>query len=527
MMNHPSPLERLVHAISSTHDVDGLLRATIALFVDLTGADVGVIRVSDRDVLRSRAAVGLDEEVAAGFTSPFETVEARATPRWQRLPVEDRRVSDFMRHAGVRTAYWLSLPHETLPLGVCLGSSDMGDVPVERVAVLEALGPHAASAIGRLHTSELAEATLRERDRVLADIAHDLKNSIHAVTLSALVLEQRMEAGSPLRATMDRITRNTRRATRVVESLLSSSIIEAGKLVLHQGVLDSTELILSATEAQQDAGVRSSIVVTTDLTPGLPPVRGDRERLLEVFDNLVGNALKFTKPNGTITVGAARRDAHVLFWVKDTGTGIPPDELTHVFERYWQAKSGDRKGTGLGLSICKGIVEAHGGRIWAESSSGRGTTMLFTLPVVEVSPPVASDAVVNVLLVDDRRENLHALEAILEGQGYRTITAGSGQEALHAALQFELSLVLLDIEMPDMNGFEIASHLKRVKRTKSIPIIFITAHGEDPEQIHRAYAAGGVDYLVKPLDPEIVRRKVAVFAELHRRRMQRDVDTAP
>ena len=153
--------------------------------------------------------------------------------------------------------------------------------------------------------------------------------------------------------------------------------------------------------------------------------------------------------------------------------------------------------------------------------------MLFTLPVLEIRPPAESRAVVNVLIVDDRAENLQALEAILDGQGYRTITAASGQEALHVALQEDLSVVLLDIEMPEMNGFEIARHLKLVRRTKSIPIIFVTAHGEEPEQVYRAYAAGAADYLVKPLDPEIVRRKVAVFAELGRRRAPRDTGPPP
>jgi signal transduction histidine kinase/CheY-like chemotaxis protein len=521
--SHPSPLERLFHAVSSTQGVDDLLRAVIALFVEVSGTDVGVIRVADRDGLCSRASVGLDEEVDAGFTSPFETLEERATvTKLLRLPVEDQRVSQFMRHACVRAAYWFSLPHDTLRLGACLGSRNTEDIPVERAAVLEVLGTHAAHAIARLHAFETLEEALRQRDQILADIAHDLKNSINAVALSATVLDQRLEPFSPHRATIDRIARNTHRAASVVESLLSSSVIEAGRLVLRQGALEPAELVLSAAETQQDAGVGAGVVIATDLTPGLPPVRGDRERLLEVFDNLVGNALKFTKANGSITVGAAPRGDHVLFWVRDTGTGIPPEQLTHVFERYWRAKPGDRRGTGLGLSICKGIIEAHGGRIWAESTPGRGTTMLFSLPVVEARPAIESDIAVNVLLVDDRPENLHALDAILDGQGYRTITAVTGQEALHVALQEELSVVLLDVEMPDMNGFEIARHLKLVKRTKSIPIIFITAHGDDPEQIHRAYAAGGADYLVKPLDPEIVRRKVAVLVELGRRRAPHD-----
>jgi CheY-like chemotaxis protein len=414
-----------------------------------------------------------------------------------------------------------------VPVAACLGYRRPYELDGERAALLEALATSAATAVGRLHAFNSLQRSIQEREQVLADIAHDLKNSIHAVALSTEVLEQRLESASPLRSTLNRIARNTHRAATIVENLLSNSVIEAGKLVLREVALEPAELVLSVAEAQQDAGVGAKVLVTTDLTPGLPHVRADRERLCEVFDNLVGNALKFTKAGGTISLGAAPRDDHVLFWVKDTGTGIPNEDIARVFERYFRAKRGERKGSGLGLTICKGIVEAHGGRIWAESTAGEGTTMLFTLPVVDTEVRTQSEGMPRILLVDDRASNLQALEAILEGQNYRLLKAASGQEALRTALQEELSVVVLDIDMPEMNGFEVAAHLKLAKRTRSIPIIFVTAYGDDTEQIYRAYAAGGADYMVKPLDPEIVRRKVAVFAELGRGRARRRSDPAP
>jgi signal transduction histidine kinase/ActR/RegA family two-component response regulator len=520
MNDSRSALERLFVVTASSRGVDELLLRTIELLVDVAGMDVGVIRVDDRVELRSRASVGLDDEVRGGFTCPTESVEVRHAGALRRLSMDDPRVSDVMRGAGIQAAYWLALPHDTLSMAACFGSRENRDIALERVRVLEALARPAGSAIERFLAHQALEEKLRERDRALADIAHDLKNSINAVALSTTVLDQRLEAGSSLRSTVDRIARNTRRAARVVESLLSTSLIEAGKLVLQQEALEPAELVLYTIELYQDAGVGAGIVLASDLTPGLPLVRADRERLQEVFDNLVGNALKYTKTGGAITVGAAPRDDHVVFWVKDTGAGIPPEELPRVFDRYWRAKPGDGKGTGLGLGICRGILDAHGGRIWAESTPGHGTTILFTVPAVETRQPAGSVEVPNVLLVDDRPENLQALEAILDGQSYRTLTASSGKQALHIALQEELSLVLLDVEMPEMDGFETATHLKLVKRTKSIPIVFVTAHGEDPERVYQAYAAGGADYLVKPLDPEIVRRKVAVFTELGRRRIR-------
>jgi signal transduction histidine kinase len=112
----------------------------------------------------------------------------------------------------------------------------------------------------------------------------------------------------------------------------------------------------------------------------IPDIWGDRDRLLQVFENLIGNAIKFTKPGGRITVGAASRDHQVIFRVADTGSGIAPENLPHVFDRFWQATRANRQGAGLGLPITKGIVEVHGGRIWVESTPNRGTTFSFTIP---------------------------------------------------------------------------------------------------------------------------------------------------
>ena len=113
---------------------------------------------------------------------------------------------------------------------------------------------------------------------------------------------------------------------------------------------------------------------------GLPEVWGEHDRLLQVFENLIGNAIKFSTAGGLITVGAASRDQEVLFWVADTGPGIAPGSLPHVFDRFWQATKGDRRGAGLGLPIAKGIVEAHGGHLWVESTLGRGSIFFFSLP---------------------------------------------------------------------------------------------------------------------------------------------------
>jgi len=368
----------------------------------------------------------------------------------------------------------------------------------------------------RAENEALLEA-VRARDMVLSIVAHDLRNPLNVISLAANSLLQRMPT-SAARRPAERIVRSALRAERMVRDLLSITALETGQFALDVKAVEPSALILSALESQQGVAAEASVILATDLSPDLPPVHGDDERLLEVLENLMGNAIKFTDAGGTVTVGAKARGNEVLVWVRDSGRGIAPGELGHIFDRFWQARKKERRGIGLGLSICQGIIKAHGGSIWAESTLGAGTTLWFTVPVAERDQPQTTQrAVANILLVDDRLENLISLKSILERPDYNLVAAQSGKDALELVLRHNFAVALIDIAMPGMNGFDVAGHLKELRRSRDIPIIFVTAFGNDPEEIHRAYAAGGADYLVKPLDPEIVRKKVAVFVELGRR----------
>ncbi len=363
---------------------------------------------------------------------------------------------------------------------------------------------------------ERLEEAVRSRDTVLSVVAHDLRNPLGVISIAANTLLQRLP-GPSSRRPVERIIRSAQRADRMVRDLLAISAIETGQLSLDAKPTGTADLLFAAVESQQNVAAEASIIIGTDLSPDVPPIQADEERLLEVLENLIGNAFKFTGQRGSITVGAARKDDKVTIWVKDSGAGIAPEQMPHIFDRFWQAKKKERRGMGLGLSISKAIVEAHGGQIWAESTLGMGTTVFFTIPAAPERPVKRRGEVASILLVDDRPENLLSLKAILERPDYHLVTARSGEEALALVLRERFSVALIDIAMPGMNGLEVAQHLKELERSSSIPIIFVTAFGNDPEEIHRAYAAGGADYLVKPLDPEIVRKKVAVFVELGRR----------
>jgi signal transduction histidine kinase len=159
-------------------------------------------------------------------------------------------------------------------------------------------------------------------------------------------------------------------------------VIEAGRLGVDLTTLSPLQLVNEAVETQRPLAAASSLELTLALPHELPQVWADHDRLLQVFENLIGNALKFTAPGGRITVGAMPAEQHVVFWVADSGKGIAPENLPHVFDPFWQASARERRlGAGLGLPITKGIVEAHGGSIWVESVLGQGTTLYFTVPV--------------------------------------------------------------------------------------------------------------------------------------------------
>jgi CheY-like chemotaxis protein len=363
----------------------------------------------------------------------------------------------------------------------------------------------------------LTEA-VHARDHAAAVVAHDIRNPIGVISQSADLLLRTLE-DPQARKHAQRIADAAQRVAGLVNDLLDVAAIEEGQFSIERRQVDLSKIVLAVLESQQALAAQGSIIISADLSPELLSLQADKRRIHEVLENLIGNAIKFTPTGASITVGAKRQGGEALVWVKDTGAGIAQKDVPNLFDRFWQARKADRSGSGLGLTICKAIVEAHGGRIWLETALGAGTTVFFTLPM-PVSHPVedATSAPANVLLVDDLPENLAALQAILEQPGYRLLTARSGTEALRIALREQLSVALIDIVMPDMDGLEVATNLKTLDRCRDVPILFVTALGNDPKEIHRAYEAGCADYLVKPLDPEIVKKKVAVFVNLSRRR---------
>jgi len=246
----------------------------------------------------------------------------------------------------------------------------------------EALAHRAALAIEQARLYRVAQRALEARDEVLGIVAHDLRNPLSTiVTQAELLKHHRGEQELRFRDVALSIHRSAVRMSRMIEDLLDITRVEAGHFLVERSRVPVSQLICDAIEAQESIAAAASVDLRLEVAHDVPDVWADRDRLLQVFDNLVGNALKFTPPGGHIRVGAAAlNEDEVQFWVADTGIGVSAEDLPHVFDRFWQAHKGERRGTGLGLTIVKGIIEAHAGRIWVESAMGKGTTFFFALP---------------------------------------------------------------------------------------------------------------------------------------------------
>ncbi len=250
-------------------------------------------------------------------------------------------------------------------------------------AVLTQLAQMCSVALENAWLYKAAQDATRARDDLVAIVSHDLRNPLHTIGMAAGVL---LEIAPPVdrrltsRRQVEVIQRAANRANRLISDLLDVARIQAGGLVVEPATVEVQSLVQEAVDAATPLATGGNLTVEREVAEDVATVCADRDRVLQVFGNLTGNAIKFTPKGGRITIRAETDGHEVKFAVCDTGPGIPPEHLPHVFDRYWQAKSTAKLGTGLGLSIAKGIVEAHGGRIWVESKPGDGASFIFTLP---------------------------------------------------------------------------------------------------------------------------------------------------
>ncbi|MDP2345192.1 MAG: PAS domain S-box protein [Deltaproteobacteria bacterium] len=278
----------------------------------------------------------------------------------------------------------------TLPLiarGEVLGAfaflaSQPGRYGDRELAMATEIARRAALAIDNARLFTTAQRAIAARERVLGMVAHDLRNPLSALRLQGELLRRRGEPERRSERPAAIIARSVQRMEHLIQEILDVTRLEGGALSVATRALPVGSLVVDIADAQRPLAEKAGLELAIDVAPDLPDVWGDQDQLDRVFENLIGNATKFTRRGGRITLGASRHgDDEVLFRVSDTGAGIAAADLPHLFEQFWQGANAKHRGAGMGLLIAKGIIEAHGGRIWVESTIDVGSTFFITLPV--------------------------------------------------------------------------------------------------------------------------------------------------
>jgi len=256
------------------------------------------------------------------------------------------------------------------------------------LAFAEEIAHRAALAIDNARLYQHATSATRTRDELIAVVSHDLKNPLATMVTTAELLARSEAPDEKRRRWVESLRKSADAMKHLIEDLLDIARIEAGRLTIEKQRCAVGALLDEALDLMQPLAQQKRLRIERQVPGREVYVRCDRPRILRVLSNLIGNSIKFTSESGAITIRAELADREVRFSVTDTGSGIAADEVPHIFERFWQARKTARLGAGLGLAIAKGIVEAHGGQIWAQSEAGKGSTFFFTLPLGDPEDPV-------------------------------------------------------------------------------------------------------------------------------------------
>lgn len=376
--------------------------ATLACLIVPNLAEMVVIDIAN-GVLRRAAAVHRDNRLAERLAKQIglvhktipEVLSRIMESREARLIGASPELEEYVfgaRGEANQAMMVVPLVSRGQTLGVMIAvASETKPFRSDDVQLFVELARHASLTIDNARLYLESQQAVRAREEVLAIVSHDLRNPLHSVMLAASLLETSDSLSSEEdREQIETISLSVKRMSRLIEDLLDVTRLEGGKrLPVQPAPVEASSLLVEAYEMFKAQVAACGIALERRAAENLPPVHADRHRVMQVFSNLIGNSLKFTPPGGTISVGADAWGGEVLFTVADTGPGIPNEHLVDIFSPYWQAKRAERLGAGLGLPIAKGIVEAHGGRIWVESQPDAGTKFFFTLPVAN---PVTSTA---------------------------------------------------------------------------------------------------------------------------------------
>lgn len=401
-------------------------------------------------------------------------------------------------------------------LALHIGSAEAADA---RQAAQRAHQLAAALDAARASAAELNRQLRIEhqhKDEFLAMLAHELRNPLAPVLTGIDILGRIAPQDTARRDRQLQIMhRQMQQLTHLVDDLLDVSRVSRGLIELRREVLPLDEVLAAAVEATRPLLVSRRHTLEREAAPSGFHISGDRVRLVQVFSNLLGNAAKYTQPNGHIDIKASRAGSAVRVSIRDDGAGIPREMLQDIFEMFRQVPGSlDRApgGLGIGLTLVRTLVELHGGAVEAQSEGpGHGSTFIVSLPLVETdaprveqkerpAPPVVS---LHVLVVDDNLDAAETLGEMLRMMGAEVRIAHDGAEALHAAASgTPPDLVLLDIGLPGMDGYETAREWRRRFGTRA-RLVALTGYGSDEDR-RRSLRSGFNGHLVKPVTAEVI-----------------------
>jgi PAS domain S-box-containing protein len=390
----------------------------------------------------------------------------------------------------------------------------------EEVRLVDILIRTAGVAIERRRAEDALREADRRKDEFLATLAHELRNPLAPMRNALQVIQLAADDAGAVRQAREMMERQMRHMVRLVDDLLDVSRITRGKLDLRKQRVDVAAVARAAVEASRPlidaAGHELSVV--------LPPqpvfVDADPVRLAQVVSNLLNNAAKYTEPGGRVWLTAERQGSDAVVSVRDTGLGIPPEMLSKVFEPFTQVDRTLEKaqgGLGIGLTLVRRLVEMHGGSVEARSAGyGHGSEFVVRLPAVLAAPARDDGPAANgrpaarrrILVVDDNRDAAVSLAMMLELMGNEVRTANDGREGVDEAEAFRPDVVVLDIGLPRLNGYEAARHIREQAWGHDVVLIAVTGWGQDEDR-RRSKEAGFNFHLVKPVEPAALEKLLA------------------
>jgi signal transduction histidine kinase/DNA-binding response OmpR family regulator len=473
--------------------------------------------------LITHALASPGREHVCRLTEPERAIEPGAAP--QSTPDADSVVPpDF----PVVSVLILPLAARGKTLGALVLASRVSRRPLssEEISLAVEVSGRAGVALDNALLVRDIQENDQRKNEFLAMLSHELRNPLAPVRNAVLVLQSCGIEHPKVDWALGVINRQVAQMVRLVDDLLDMSRISGGKIRLQCEAVDAADVVASAVETSRPLIEAHRHRLSVSLPDERISLHADRTRLSQILSNLLNNAAKYTPDGGSISLEMGRNGGDVVFQVRDTGTGISRDMLSKVFDLFTQADCAiDRAqgGLGIGLTLVRRLVEMHHGSVQAYSEGfGRGSEFTVRLPALEDEPPahavashesVAETPAYRVLVVDDNTDSADSLSMLLQMLGHQTLIAYDGLNALEVAISFQPEVVLLDIGLPRLDGYQVARRLREQPGTASCLLIAVSGYGQDEDRV-KAQEAGFDHHLTKPLNYEALQALLSGYRKM-------------